>query len=247
MASATLNINWRRPFRGVVNEWRFTSIGEFNSALLRYNISVDLVRGVNRNGERFMGLNYSATDSDGRRMGSPIHASKMCRDAGIGVVSRRIDWSEKQLEWDTALLAEMKSDIANAMFMAVDARHFTDLVRGRGLDVAFQTNKQGRIYGVTFFDLKTKSVLKGSRLGKQFSANVFHEIFSKPNIDRRTLLSGLQQYSADVSVAPKGGTAPKIGTAPKSGAASNLLGNKNDSDKSSCGGGISMSCGGEDG
>lgn len=241
MASATLNINWRRPFRGVVNEWRFTSIGEFNSALLRYNISVDLVRGVNRNGERFMGLNYSATDSDGRRMGSPIHASKMCRDAGIGVVSRRIDWSEKQLEWDTALLAEMKSDIANAMFMAVDARHFTDLVRGRGLDVAFQTNKQGRIYGVTFFDLKTKSVLKGSRLGKQFSANVFHEIFSDQNIDRRTLLSGLQQYSADVLVAPKGGAAPK------SGAASNLLGNKNDSDKSSCGGGISMSCGGEDG
>lgn len=35
----------------------------------------------------------------------------------------------------------------------------------------------GRITGVTFIDHETRCVLNGSRLGKAYSANAFHEKF----------------------------------------------------------------------
>ncbi len=37
---------------------------------------------------------------------------------------------------------------------------------------------QAGIYGVTFIDHENRTVLNGSRLGKDFSANVFNDLFS---------------------------------------------------------------------
>jgi hypothetical protein len=42
----------------------------------------------------------------------------------------------------------------------------------------FRQNDAGRMYGVTFIDHQNKCVLNGSRLGKEFSANVFNELFT---------------------------------------------------------------------
>jgi len=44
--------------------------------------------------------------------------------------------------------------------------------------VVFRQNDSGRIYGVTFIDHDSRVVLNGSRLGKEYSANVFNERFS---------------------------------------------------------------------
>ena len=47
------------------------------------------------------------------------------------------------------------------------------------MDAVFRSNDQGRIYGVTFIDHQNKVALNGSRLGKDFSANVFNELFKE--------------------------------------------------------------------
>lgn len=47
-----------------------------------------------------------------------------------------------------------------------------------GIYVVFRQNDAGRIYGVTFIDHQNKCVINGSRLGKEFSANVFNELFT---------------------------------------------------------------------
>jgi len=57
---------------------------------------------------------------------------------------------------------------------------FTELLRERGIDTVFRTNDEGRIYGVTFIDHNNKEVYNGSRLGKEFSANVFEKLFRSP-------------------------------------------------------------------
>jgi len=41
-------------------------------------------------------------------------------------------------------------------------------------------NDQGRIYGITFIDHNDRCVFNGSRLGKEFSANVFNDRFGGP-------------------------------------------------------------------
>jgi hypothetical protein len=46
------------------------------------------------------------------------------------------------------------------------------------ISVLFRENESGRIYGVTFIDHRQKFVFNGSRLGKEFSANVFQEKFN---------------------------------------------------------------------
>ena len=45
----------------------------------------------------------------------------------------------------------------------------------------FRQNDNGRIYGVTFIDHDSRVVLNGSRLGKEYSANVFNNLYSDEN------------------------------------------------------------------
>ena len=48
----------------------------------------------------------------------------------------------------------------------------------QGIGVVFRQNEAGRIYGATFIDHADKTVFNGSRLGKEFSANVFNDLFA---------------------------------------------------------------------
>ena len=48
------------------------------------------------------------------------------------------------------------------------------------MDVIFRQNEQGRITGATFIDHTAGIVFNGSRLGKEYSANKFQELFTVP-------------------------------------------------------------------
>lgn len=54
---------------------------------------------------------------------------------------------------------------------------FRTKLRLQGIDVLFRRNDEGRIYGTTFFDLTTHTILNSSRLGKEYSANVFNDLY----------------------------------------------------------------------
>lgn len=45
------------------------------------------------------------------------------------------------------------------------------------IGVVFRENEAERIYGVTFIDHNRREAFNGSRMGKEFSANVFNELF----------------------------------------------------------------------
>ena len=46
------------------------------------------------------------------------------------------------------------------------------------VDLVLRRNESGRIYGVTFIDHTSRTVLNGSRLGKELSANVLEARFN---------------------------------------------------------------------
>ena len=52
----------------------------------------------------------------------------------------------------------------------------------------FRYTDNGRIYGATFIDHNTMSVLNGSRLGKEFSANALNERFNNPQVQPEATL-----------------------------------------------------------
>ena len=55
---------------------------------------------------------------------------------------------------------------------------FERALEKQNISVLFRTNDEGRIYGATFIDHEQKCVFNGSRLGKEFSANVFNDLFN---------------------------------------------------------------------
>ena len=58
---------------------------------------------------------------------------------------------------------------------------FCLLLKEKNIEPIFRQNEDGRIYGVSFINYQNKTILNGSRLGKEFSANVFHEKFAERN------------------------------------------------------------------
>lgn len=79
-----------------------------------------------------------------------------------------------------------------------DARseqEFKKLLKQEQLDVVFRKNDSGRIYGVTFMDHDRREVFNGSRMGKEFSANVFNDL-----VNGGTVFPGKKKsHSADRS------------------------------------------------
>jgi hypothetical protein len=73
------------------------------------------------------------------------------------------------------------------MQLPLSRADFEKCLAANGMNVVFRLNDAGRIYGVTFIDHQNKCVLNGSRLGKDFSANAFNELFplSKEDNDMR--------------------------------------------------------------
>ena len=57
---------------------------------------------------------------------------------------------------------------------------FRRLLKAENIDTIFRINPVGRIYGVTFIDHNDGIVANGSVLGKEFSANVFNELYPAP-------------------------------------------------------------------
>ncbi len=57
---------------------------------------------------------------------------------------------------------------------------FRRLLKAENIDTIFRINPVGRIYGVTFIDHNDGIVARRSVLGKEFSANVFNELYPAP-------------------------------------------------------------------
>jgi len=52
------------------------------------------------------------------------------------------------------------------------------MLKDDGIEAVFRINPAGRIYGTTFIDHEERIAANGSRLGKEFSANIFDERYS---------------------------------------------------------------------
>ena len=113
----------------------------------------------------------------GEKTGNPVKASRIGKSVGYEAVQRRMEKSGEAIK-NGKLKERTRKIVANAMQTAHSRKELEQQLRKRGIDVVFRQNDSGRIYGVTFIDHDSRVVLNGSRLGKEYSANVFNERFS---------------------------------------------------------------------
>ncbi len=181
----------------LIQDYRFQSVNEFRALLTIYGVTVDEVKGEVR-GKAYNGLVYSALNKKGEKSGNPFKASLIGREVGYKALLKNIDSSKTALK-DKAAYDRTKTIISALIKENPTRKAFEKELLKNGISVVFRQNDDKRIYGATFIDHQEKSVFNGSRMGKEFSANVFHNLFNgdnKPESDNK-LWNNNFEYSQD--------------------------------------------------
>ena len=155
--------------------YHFQSMGEYKAVLSLYNIHVEELKGEVK-GKSYRGLLYSALDSDGNKAGNPLKSSIFGKSVGYDGLEKRMEKSAERIKSKNLKIHTLKV-VSEAKQECRSESEFRAKLRQEGIDVLFRRNDEGRIYGTTFIDHATRTVLNGSRLGKEYSANVFNDLY----------------------------------------------------------------------
>jgi hypothetical protein len=183
--------------RPLVKSYQFQSFGEYKAILSLYNIIVEEIKG-GVEGKQYNGLVYSAIDNHGERIGKPFKSSLFGKSVGYEALQQEMVQSGEIIK-KKQLKGRTKAIVTKAMQLPLSRADFEKCLAANGMNVVFRLNDVGRIYGVTFIDHQNKCVLNGSRLGKDFSANVFNELFPFSKEDNGMRLQ--QQLSNNIGYA----------------------------------------------
>ena len=163
--------------RPIAKSYHFLSLKEYKALLSLYNVGVEEVRGEVK-GKAYKGLIYSALDDKGKKIGKPFKYSLFGKTVGIDALEKCIEKSAEIIK-SKGLKERSKKVVIAAMQTCKNRSAFEKELEKNGISVLFRKNEQGRIYGATFIDHEQKAVFNGSRLGKEFSANVFNDLFNE--------------------------------------------------------------------
>ena len=164
--------------KGISGRYKFQTLGEYRALLSLYNLTVEECRGE-AHGREYRGFVYSATDDRGKKVGSPIKASRFGKQYGYEAFERWCTASKERIK-ERKLGDMTKATAMAALRRTKDRAEFIALLKAKGVDVVLRETDTGRIYGATFIDHRTGCVLNGSRLGKELSANALQEHFAPP-------------------------------------------------------------------
>ena len=163
--------------RSAMKHYVFSSLGELNAILSRYNLAVEEVKTEYR-GKRYDGLVYVPTDDKGNKVSTPIHASDIGRGVGYAAIQNKMQKSKEAVK---PLIPSVRRKVLEVMRTSPDTgERLRQRLEEQGLRVVIRKNEDGRLYGITFIDDERGIALNGSRLGKGYAANVFNAYLSNP-------------------------------------------------------------------
>lgn len=175
--------------------YNFQNLGSYNALLSLFNIGTEHIK-KHFKGEIKEGLVYCALDAGGYKVGNPFKSSLFGKQAGLIALRSHF---EKSKIVSPEIKVKTSQTISAAQTITTNEKDFTNYLIDHGINTVIRRNEQGRLYGITFVDHKTGHVFNGSHLGKQFSANVFHELLSGKNINENLKTDLLASQKAPLS------------------------------------------------
>lgn len=161
--------------KAVLESYRFRTFGEYSALLSTLNIKTRQVKGEYK-GKPYTGIVYSGTDDRGRVVSPPFKSSRFGKRFGGEWLEKRMLAHTKDFK-DGKWAPAIRRQVAEAMRLARSRDELVRMLEKDRIGVVFRENEAGRIYGVTFIDHNRREAFNGSRMGKEFSANVFNELF----------------------------------------------------------------------
>ena len=164
------NTETKRAIAGIVAAifqlYRFTSLPEYNAALRQFNVVAD--RGkeggrIYRNG----GLVYRLLDESGNKVGVPIKASSIPCSPTLKALEQKFSENEP-LKWGAKL--QLKNVLDDSLPKAGSFTQLSERLAAQNVYLLPRQNGDGKVYGITFVDNRTKCVFNGSDIGKAYSA-----------------------------------------------------------------------------
>ncbi|MEB2786834.1 relaxase/mobilization nuclease domain-containing protein [Algoriphagus persicinus] len=153
----------------VLKSYRFTSLPELNAVLKGYNIVADRGAETSRIFKN-RGLVYRVLDSEGNKIGVPIKASSFYFRATLNAIESKFESNKMELKKH---LNTIRSAI-DLTVLKMPKSSLDEVIKSlekKGIATVKRENQEGRLYGITFVDHRTKCVFNGSALGKKYSAN----------------------------------------------------------------------------
>ena len=154
--------------------YKFQTLGEYNAILSLYNIRCEEADG-RVNGREYHGLVYFATDDDGKTITSPFKASRLGKFVGREAIDRRYERSKERID-----IKPLKKKVSRIMSQSTGKEDFIARLKAENIDLVLRYTAEGRVYGATYIDHDSMTVLNGSRLGRSFSANALENWFNNP-------------------------------------------------------------------
>ena len=172
--------------KSLLKNYRFQSVNELRALLSLYGVTVEEVKGEVK-GKKYSGLVYSAIDEKGEKVGNPIKSSVLGKSVGNDALESRLEYSVKYMK-EHKVFESPKLIVGSAISNYTDKQTFLKDLAKNNINVVFRENTDGRIYGATFIDHQSRCVFNGSKMGKEFSANVFNELFKDNTTNRHPLI-----------------------------------------------------------
>ncbi|MFH7014667.1 relaxase/mobilization nuclease domain-containing protein [Flavobacterium sp. FlaQc-47] len=167
----------RKAINSVLNkvlfDYKYSSLPELNAVLNLYNVHAD--RGSEESRVfKNNGLLYKILDQNSKPVGVPIKASEFYSRPTLKFLEEKFRVNETKKQ-------HYKSHIKNALRQAFSDERITSVERlserlkDEAIHTVLRKSGEGKLYGITFIDFKTQSVVNGSNLGKEFSAKGIQE------------------------------------------------------------------------
>lgn len=148
--------------RSVIAHYHVTSLPELNAALRLYNVTCDRGR---ENTQMYLkkGILYAAIDEKGEKRGKGIKASTIYEKPTLPALEKLFERNKgAKTDGYKERLRRVIDDVLTGD--VTDKKSFAGALQKEQVFVIFRENEEGKTYGVTFVDKKSRCVFNGSDL-----------------------------------------------------------------------------------
>lgn len=165
----------------VISKYKYTSLAELNAVLGLYNVMADRGKETSRT-YQYNGLYYRMLDDQGRKIGNPIKASAFYSKPTLAAL-------EERFRQNAALRSTFVQSIKTTIEFEIRSSLHTleslrEALKKERITLVIRRNSEGRVYGLTYVDMKNKVVFKGSDLGKEYAAKGLTECMAQKIVAR---------------------------------------------------------------
>jgi len=180
----------------VLDEYKYTSLPELNAILRQFNMIAD--RG-GEGSEIFSrgGLLYRVLDPSGNPVGVPIRASDFYNGPTLKYLEKKFELNR---DLRKQFLPSIKSRIDWTLLGCPKTlEEFARALAKEDIALVVRQNPGGPVYGLTYLDYRTKTVVNGSDLGKEYSAKAVLEMIHPPELSVPEIFSEKQSQPKEKS------------------------------------------------